>query len=175
MIDWETIVEQYGPLVWATVFRLVDNHADASDCFQETFLEAVKVARRESVRDWPSLLRPLSTARGLGLLRGRCRSRGRMEAQADLDGFPGQGSSPESKAEGSELAERLRTALAELPAQQAEVFCLCCVDQMSYREIGQRMQLTTNAVGVQLHRARRKLKELLEPVAAKATGKDRGL
>jgi RNA polymerase sigma-70 factor, ECF subfamily len=172
MTDWETIVEQYGRLVWATAFRLVNHHADASDCFQETFLDAVKIARKESVRDWPSLLRHLATARALDLLRVRCRSRGRMDAMADPDCLPSQESGPEPLAEGNELAEHLRVALTQLPKQQAEVFCLCCVDQLSYREIGERMKMTTTAVGVLLHRARGRLRELLMPVDANSTNED---
>ena len=53
-----------------------------------------------------------------------------------------------------ELAERLRAALAKLPPDQAAVFCLSCLDKLSYREIGERLGVTTNAVGVLLHRAR---------------------
>ena len=35
----------------------------AWDCVQETFLEAVKIDRREPVRNWTALLRHLATAR----------------------------------------------------------------------------------------------------------------
>jgi RNA polymerase sigma-70 factor (ECF subfamily) len=160
--DWKMIVEQYGGLVWATACRLIGNHADASDCFQETFLEAVKVSRKEPVRDWSALLRHLATARSLDLLRVRCRQRDRTEALFDPDAVVSRESDPAQEAEAGELAQRLRAALAQLPAQQAEVFCLSCVDQLSYREIGKRLKLTTNAVGVLLHRARQRLRELLE-------------
>ena len=172
MTDWKTIVDQHGPLVWATVFRLVGNHADASDCLQETFLEAVKVARRESVRDWPALLRHLATARALDLLRVRCRQRSRTDAQADPAALVSRDASPGQEAEADELIDRLRAALAGLPREQAEVFCLNCLDNLSYREIGGRLQLTTNAVGVLLHRARQRLREILEPVDARLTSED---
>ena len=52
MTDWKRIVEEHGGLVWATAFRLVGNGEDAADCFQEAFLEAVKVSRKEPVGDW---------------------------------------------------------------------------------------------------------------------------
>ncbi len=69
MTDWEVIVGQHVEIVRRTVYRLVGNHADAWDCVQETFLEAVRIDRREPVRDWPALLRHLATARALDLLR----------------------------------------------------------------------------------------------------------
>jgi RNA polymerase sigma-70 factor (ECF subfamily) len=164
--DWKSIVEQHGGLVWATVCRLVGNGADASDCFQETFLEALKVSHKEAVRDWSALLRHLATARSLDLLRVRCRERGRTEAIAEPEEAVSRESGPGQNAEAGELAERLRAALAELPVEQAEVFCLNCLDGLSYREIGERLNLTTDAVGVRLHRARQRLRELLARVDA---------
>lgn len=164
MLDWKTIVDQYGQLVWGTAYRLVGNHVDASDCFQDVFLEAVRVDRKESVRDWPAMLRHLTTLRALDLLRARCRRRNRVDAAADVDFLVSSEAGPEQSAEVNELAERLRVAVAELPRQQAEVFCLSCLDKLSYIEIGERLDLTTNAVGVLLHRARQKLREMLVPV-----------
>jgi RNA polymerase sigma-70 factor, ECF subfamily len=170
--DWKTIVDQYGQLVWATAYRLVGNPADAADCFQEAFLEAVKVARREPVREWSSLLRHLATARALDMLRVRCRERRRTDALADPAAVVSRSAGPREEAEARELAERLPAALAELPADQATVFCLSCLDELSYREIAERLQLTTNAVGVLLHRARGRLRELLFPVDAKSAHED---
>ena len=172
MTDWNTIIDRHGQLVWATACRLVDNHADALDCFQETFLEAVKLARREPVRDWGALLRHLATARALDLLRARCRQRNRTDAMVDPNTLVSQEPDPGQAAEADELADRLRVALTQLPGDQAEVFCLSCLDSLSYREIGERLKLTTNAVGVLLHRARQRLSELLSPVDARANSED---
>jgi RNA polymerase sigma-70 factor, ECF subfamily len=167
--DWNTIVDQHGQLVWATVWRLLGNPADALDCYQETFLDAVKVARREPVGNWSALLRHLATARALDLLRARCRQRNCTDAMVDPDTLISRQPDPGQEAEAGELAERLRVALAQLPGDQAEVFCLSCLDKLSYREIGERLKLTTNAVGVLLHRARHRLRELLIPVDAGST------
>jgi RNA polymerase sigma-70 factor, ECF subfamily len=161
MTDWKAIVDRHGGIVWQTVFRLVGNEADASDCFQETFLRAVEIARREAVRDWPALLRHLAATRAMDLLRARCRDRGRTEPLADPDVLAGRGVLPDQSAEAAELSDRLRAALVQLPAQQAEVFCLACLEQWSYGEIAEQLRLTPNAVGVLLHRARRRLRELL--------------
>jgi RNA polymerase sigma-70 factor, ECF subfamily len=169
--DWKAIVDQHSQLVWATAYRLVDNHADASDCFQETFLEAIKVARREAVRDWGPLLRHLATVRALDLLRVRYRQRSRTDAEADPAAVASREADAGQEAEANELAERLRIALVQVPPEQADVFCLSCVEGLAYREIGRRLGLTTSAVGVLLHRARGRLRELLAPVEA-ATDKE---
>ena len=69
---------------------------------------------------------------------------------------------PEERAVAVELAERLRAALAQLPDRQAEVFCLHAMCGWSYRELGERMRMTDSAVGVTIHRARQRLRTLLD-------------
>jgi RNA polymerase sigma-70 factor, ECF subfamily len=170
--DWKLIVDQHGPLVWATASRLLGNHADALDCYQEAFLEAIRLARREQIHDWGPLLRHLATVRAIDMLRVRCRQRNHTDASADPATALSREADPSQEAEADEFAERLRAALAELPPEQARVFCMSCVDKLSYREIGERLGLTTSAVGVLLLRARGQLRELLVPVDASADGND---
>jgi RNA polymerase sigma-70 factor (ECF subfamily) len=69
--------------------------------------------------------------------------------------------SPADQAVAGELSERLRDALSHLPDRQAEVFYLFALCGWSHRELAERMQMTDNAVGVTIHRARQRLRELL--------------
>ena len=73
MTDWDDIVARHGRLVWETAWRMLGNHADASDCYQTCFMDAIKLAQRETVRDWPAALRRLATARALDILRVKYR------------------------------------------------------------------------------------------------------
>ena len=83
-------------------------------------------------------------------------------------GSPNPG--PVAQAQAAELSERLRLALVSLPAQQAEVFCLRCMSEMSYRDIARQLGIKTSAVGVLLHRARLRLRNLLSvPAGADST------
>jgi len=41
---------------------LLRHEADSADCFQRTFISALEVTKRETVRNWPGLLRRLATA-----------------------------------------------------------------------------------------------------------------
>jgi RNA polymerase sigma-70 factor, ECF subfamily len=162
--DWKRIVEVHGGVVWATAYRLLGNGDDAADCFQEAFLEAVKVSRRESVGDWAALLRHLATVRAIDLLRVRCRHRDRTDTLTDSEAAVSREANPVQEAEASELAERLRAALPHLSQEQASVFCLSCLEDLSYSDIGERLGMTANAVGVLLHRARHRLREILVSV-----------
>jgi len=163
MTDWQTIVGQHGGLVWRTAYRLVGNHADAADCMQEAFIAAVELSRRQAVRNWPGLLARLATTRALDCLRSRLRRHAWQGGQADWAGFADPNPGPPQEAQAAELSCRLRQAMAHLPNDQAEVFCLRFLNELSYREIAGQLGLTKSAVGVLLHRARRRLGELLSP------------
>ncbi len=163
MTDWETIVNQNVGVVLRTAHRLVGNHADAWDCVQETFLEAVKVDRRELVRDWSGLLRHLATVRALDLLRVRYRQRQRCDADADTSLAIGREPDPPCQAQASELADRLRASVSQLPRRQAQVFCLSCFEKMTSEQVGERLGISATAARMLLSRARRRLERLLEP------------
>src|SRR3954451_16250657 len=77
MPDWEEVLSRDGPAVWRTAYRLLGNPADADECFQEAFLDALKVSRRVAVLHWRGLLQRLVAARAVDRLR-RNRRRGNM-------------------------------------------------------------------------------------------------
>ena len=165
MTDWREVVEQHGQVVWQTAYRLLGNHADASDCFQNVFLDAVRVARREPVHQWPALLRQMATARALDLLRDRYRRRNRSEPMVAAAEATANTPLPQQEAEVAELSDHLRLALAQLPDRQAEAFCLRSIEGMSYEEIAKRLEVEVNHVGVLLNRARTRLQQLLDRFA----------
>jgi RNA polymerase sigma-70 factor, ECF subfamily len=162
MDNWQGIAAQYGPLVWKTAWRLLAHREDTADCFQETFLAAMHIARRQEVRNWPGLLQRLATARALDALRRRIRHNGRHTRIPDDSLLPSAEPGPDQLAAAAELAGQLRDALARVPAAQAEVFCLREICDLTYEQIAAATGLSVDAVGVNLHRARTRLREMLE-------------
>lgn len=160
MTDWPALLRDHGPLVWRTAHRLLGRHADAADCFQQTFLAAVELARRQAVRHWPAVLARLATARALETLRARYRGHGRGGPLPDVV-TDHRAADPFELAEAEELADRLRVALAEIDPVQAEVFCLVCLESLSNRDAAAELGVTANHAGVLLHRARQALREKL--------------
>jgi RNA polymerase sigma-70 factor (ECF subfamily) len=160
MVDWEGIVERDGPAVWRTVYRLLGRRADAEDCFQETFLAALELWRREPVRHPRAALLRLATARAIDRLRWRYRQAGR-ETDAPFDGVAHAGDGPSERAAANELSQRLRQALTFLPDKQADVFCLYALEGWSYSEVAEQLRISVEAVGVLLHRGRAKLRVAL--------------
>jgi RNA polymerase sigma-70 factor (ECF subfamily) len=161
MIDWEHVVRTHGPLVWQTAWRLLGHESDAADCFQETFVSALEAARTQQVRDWPAFLIKLATARSIDRLRRRARENTRLEACPEFDNVISRQATAAEIAEERELAHRLRQALAQLPDQQAEVFCLAALEALPHADIAAQLGLTANHVGVLLHRARAALRTML--------------
>jgi RNA polymerase sigma-70 factor (ECF subfamily) len=158
--EWQQAVEEYGPLVWQTAYRLLANHADAGDCFQETFLAALELSRRQHVRNLPGLLVRLATTRAIDRLRQRGRQDQRQTSLCDGEP-PARCVDPLEQIEAQDLAGHLREAIAQLPAQEAKVFCLRYLSEMSYRQIARELQIGINVVGVSLHRAKARLRGAL--------------
>jgi RNA polymerase sigma factor (sigma-70 family) len=159
--DWQTVVEQHGPDVWRTAYRLLSNREDASDAYQETFLQAVEFARRQPVACWPAVLKRIVTARSLDILRRRYRSAAHREPLATVGEPAARAPAPDTLAELREGMEALRQALGELPDMQAQVFWLSEVEMLSHADIAHQLDGTVEQVAVWLHRAKRKLRSLL--------------
>ncbi len=159
VIDWQRIIEKHGPAVWQTAYRLLGNRTDAADCFQETFICALELSQRQRIRSFSALLRRLATTRAIDRLRRRFR-RSHCEAVSTAVTSPNPG--PAQMAQQRELIVRLRTALTQLPSQEAQVFCMRYLNDMSYRQIAKALDIKTGAAGVLLHRARAKLRQSFE-------------
>lgn len=160
MTDWPLILAEHGPAVWRTVYRLLDHHADALDCYQETFLAAWRFAERQPVADWTAFLTSLATRRAMDQLRQRYRNR-----KIALDGVPepsSEAESPHAQAGARELMDRVRAGMAELPDKQAEVFWLSCIEGLSHHQISDRLGIPPGEVRVLLHRARMHLRAVLD-------------
>jgi RNA polymerase sigma-70 factor, ECF subfamily len=169
MTNWDTIVANDGPLVWRTLWRLLADRADVEECFQETFLAAVQFSRRQMVECWPAVLCSLATSRAMDRLRKRYQPGGRWHRRIEGKGSAAHqlaeatstDAGPVEHAVAAELSERLREALAHLPEKQAEAFYLHALCGWSHRQLGERLQMTENAIGVTIHRARQRLRESL--------------
>jgi RNA polymerase sigma-70 factor (ECF subfamily) len=159
MPDWQEILSREGPAAWRAAYRITGNRADADECLQEAFLGALEYARRARVRHWGALLRRLATARAVDRVRERRRRPG--GPVPDWDSLQAPDAPGSRDLEDAELADRLRSALARISPRQAEVFCLHCLEDFSYEEIAQQLAVSVAAVGVHLHRARERLRELL--------------
>ncbi len=160
MTDWDRIVREHGPMVFATAWRILGHAADAEDVVQEVFLQVHQLQKAGPVRYWVGLLRRLATCRALDRLRQR-----RHPVSLDNISLASSGPSPEAALMEKELAERLRVAIAQLPQREGAVFCMRYFEDLSYQQIAEALRIRSGAVAAALHKARAKLEAyLLEPV-----------
>jgi RNA polymerase sigma-70 factor (ECF subfamily) len=144
-------------MAFAAAWRVLGHAGDAEDAVQEALLDAFHLHRSQNVASWGALLRRLATCRALDLLRKR-----RRQEPLGAEAAAPASSEPPAVAVASELAQRLREALLELAPREAEVFSLRYFGELTNEEIAAELKMTTGAVGVALHKARARLKELLE-------------
>jgi RNA polymerase sigma-70 factor (ECF subfamily) len=157
--NWETIVREHAPLVFATAKRILGQAADAEDVCQEVLIEAHRLQQTRPIRSWPGLLRRLAACRALDRVRQR-RSHLPLAAPCLRDYGPG----PEEAAMARELAQRLRQALGQLPPREGEVFCLRYFEDLSYQQIAEVLEIPAGAVAAALHKARAKLEGMLTEI-----------
>jgi RNA polymerase sigma factor (sigma-70 family) len=161
------VVEKHGPAVWQKVYHLVGNEADAAECFQETFMAALKVSQHQYIYNFGGLLGRLATTRGIDKLRQRIRER-KLSGERDyLSELEETNPGPPVEVQRRELAVLLREAIGHLPRLEAEVFSLRHFNDLSYRQIAKELGLQPGTVGAFLHRARNRLREHLKSEAGK--------
>lgn len=165
MTDWKSTIEEHGPQVWNSVFRIVGNEADASDCFQEVFVTAVQTSRKQQIRNMKAFLSVIATQRSIDLLRKRKPCLRLHKLDFDCDAIQSTDPPPIIGMQSKELSEQVRGALSKIPPQEAQVFCLRILNEFSYRQIAEEIKINESYVGVLINRARQKLQELLKTTA----------
>ncbi len=149
--------------------RLTGNEEDARDVVQEAYLRAWKGIGKfrgdAAFSTW--LYRITANAAASSVQRGR---RHRSEPFAD-DFEPVDTGAEQMIVQGAESAEtldRIADALDELPAKLRSVVVLKDVYGLSHEAIAEELGISVSAAKVRLHRARRKLRDVLYDEGAQA-------
>jgi RNA polymerase sigma-70 factor, ECF subfamily len=157
LYDWERIIREHGPMAYATAWRILGNDSDSDDAVQDALVDAFRVYRQQPVASWGALLRRLATCRALDALRKR-----RNVQPFEQDRPAPAATQPDAVAVGTELATRLRAALAELPDREQQVFSLRYFGELTNSEIAAALAINTGAVAAAMHKARTRLEQLLQ-------------
>ena len=162
MTQWRELLQEYGPLVWKTAYRLVNNQDDAADCFQETFLAAWRREQVEPVQSWTALLIRLATIQGIECLRRKLKHRLQPYKAVTDEFIDNRAIPPDEAMHQQELCNNFRKALSEIDHRLATVFCLAYFDELPYEVIAETCSLSVSYVGVLFHRAKAALKARLQ-------------
>lgn len=155
----EAIRAYTEPLYWQ-IRRLVDNHDDANDLLQNTFMKAWqslenfrgdarlstwlhKIAINESL----TFLEREKRCQTLSLDDPESSASARIEADTMIDG--------------DALALKLRKAVAMLPEKQRLVFNMRYFDEMKYEDISEIVGTSVDALKASYHHAVKKIEDFL--------------
>jgi RNA polymerase sigma-70 factor, ECF subfamily len=149
--DWDRIVERHAKCVFRVAMRILRSVQDAEDVSQDVFTEAFQMHKAGPVQSWTGLLVRLATLRSLDRLR---RNRPSVELrESDRQSTV----EPFEEAGAKELTNWLRTAIAQLPDQQATVFVMRHFEQLSRDQISEALGVSPEAVSTALYKARQRL------------------
>lgn len=143
------LVAEHGDVVWRIAMRFLGNEEDARDCYQDTFLEVIRI-RLKNVENWQALIVSITTRRAMDKLRQRYR---RRQFVVDSDIEPELRKPPDQQLLDDEFRQLLREALANMPDNQAEAFWLRHMEHQSPAEIAMALGVTESHVRVLVHRA----------------------
>jgi RNA polymerase sigma-70 factor (ECF subfamily) len=140
----ERLYREEGDRLWWALLAYTSDQEIASDAVSEAFARAL--ANRETIRDpspwvWRVAFRVATTE-----IRARTKQETQEEPRDEMDG----------------LAVSVMVALRQLPERQRAVVCLYYLEDRSTREIASLLGIATPTVSVHLHRARSRLRSILE-------------
>lgn len=141
----ELVYREHGARMWRAVFLASGSREVADDAVAEAFAQALR--RGSAVRDpaawlWRVVFR---------LAAGELKERGRVE-RFEVESMAGL---PDPFVD-------LWRALAKLPLKQRASVVLADYAGWAHREIARALGSSVSAVGVHVHRARKRLRDLLE-------------
>ena len=168
-LEFDELLRTHASRVYGVVHRLVGLES-AEDACQEVWLaihKALPSYRGEAkLTTWMYGV----AARVCSKLRRKRRLAVVPQLEADpLDPRPG----PEDQALGGELTDRVREAIDALPDGQREVVHLRQLEDLSYAEIAEVLNIPVGTVRSRLHHGMARLTEALQPYLADRTGEVR--
>ncbi len=147
-------ITQHQDDVWSLARYLLKDASEAEDAAQEVFVRLWKhrkVVDAERVRPWL-----------MKVTRNECLDRLRRRRPEDeLDDIAEAEGGPLMKLQQAELSQWLQLAIGQLKEPYRSLVVLRDVQQHSYEDVAQTLELSLSQVKVYLHRARKQLREQL--------------
>ena len=159
------VFEIYRDRVYALCCHMAGNSSDAEDLTQEIFIQAFRSIgsfRAESA--FGTWLYRIAANRCVSEARKRRPRFKSVEEMAERNSVPlARGPNPEEELARKELVQRAEEAVAALPESQRLLFVLGTQMGMKYRDIGDIVDISEDAVKVRIHRARKRVRDALKP------------
>jgi RNA polymerase sigma-70 factor (ECF subfamily) len=159
-LAWDLIVRQHWRKVFNVAYKFVGRHDEAEDLTQEVFLRIFKSLdtfdRRANFQTWL-----ISISRNLCIDHYRSVRKERETVNRDIDANQlspvSSEQSPMAALEQRDRVTLLRRALGELPVTLRTAVLMRDIQELSYQEIADRLQLPEGTVKSRINRGRTEL------------------
>lgn len=153
--DYSYIVKYYENKIYTTVFRLVRQHDTAQDLVQEIFIKVFyNLHKYKAVGSFNAWLYRIVVNQCYDYLR----KQPKQPLHGEIESIEIQ--SPENKILQKEQLQQLDQLLHHLDKTEYFILLLRYVNELSYDEISEVLQIPLNEVRNKLHRSKRKLRQL---------------
>lgn len=145
--------------LFRVAFRITGDASEAEDVVQEVFIKVWTL--RQTWTDYQNLQGWV-----MSLIKNKAidKTRSKHRRTTSLDGvfnMPKQENSPEQTAILSDELQRIRAFMQRLPEKQSLIMELRDFEELTYREIAERLEIPMNHVKVNLSRARKTIRDFL--------------
>ena len=163
-MNWTIFNQQVFPIrhkLYRFALRITGNIHEAEDIVQEVLEKVWKTdeSQTDHVQNWEAWCMTLTRNRSLD--KNRTRNVRRTQAIESAPDRPGQDANPEQALEGQDVVAHIRQFMQELPEKQRLVMHLRDIEEHSYEEIAEVLNISMEQVKVNLHRARKAIREKL--------------
>lgn len=156
--------EQVFPIrhkLYRFALRITGSVHEAEDVVQEVLEKVWKSSAEQSgnVQNWEAWCMTLTRNRSLDKARSQS-----LRRTASLDGLTERSNGTTNQAhsvENRDLADQVKRMMQELPEKQRLVMHLRDIEELSYEEIAEVLNISLDQVKVNLHRARKTIREQL--------------
>lgn len=152
---FETEAVPHLPVLKRLALHLARNQDDAEDLLQETFAQALKsFDRYQPGTNCCAWLCKIMFHKRSQQLRARRRYAGNFDEAAEYLAAPTLNVLPSNF-----MSEKLSLALSDLPLKNRQIVWLSEVEEFTYREIAEQLEIPMGTVMSRLHRGRQMLRE----------------
>lgn len=153
---YNTLFEQYWESLYAISVHITKDREVAKDVVQEVFLSFWENRRIKTIDNLGGYLRRATKFASLKLLRDD-----KTMLHHSIDEASELASSEDSGMDAKELEEQLSQAIARLPVRCREVFVLSREEQLTNKEIAERLNLSQRTVETHISNALKELRSKL--------------
>ena len=166
----DALMSRYASRVYRLAYGITRSSGDAEEVVQEAFLRAYRQLHRfEQRANFGTWIYRITANCAVDLVRSRGRHQDRRVTDAaDLpeavSRLAADDPPPDRLVYNAEVQQRLRDALGGLTARERAAFMLRHFEGLSIDQIGQTLNMKTNATKHSIFRAVRKVRAALEPL-----------